>query len=205
MSTFDRRKREKERRRNDIINAALKLFASKGFNNTTVDDIANEIELSKGTIYLYFESKEDIFHKLIKDKLAKFNHTIKSCLKSKGSAIDVLKYAIQAHLEFFESQKQLIKILLFEQKWSVQDESPVQQILVSHREEHIKMICKLLKPAFKEGLFKKVNIRKAAAILIGLLYAVTGEWIFTDEVYKLSDEKDLVFDLFCNGLKIKEN
>ena len=60
MGIPERKEREKERRRNDIIDAAEKIFFSKGVENSTMDEVAEEAELSKGTLYLYFQSKEDL-------------------------------------------------------------------------------------------------------------------------------------------------
>ncbi|KAA3609802.1 MAG: TetR/AcrR family transcriptional regulator [Calditrichaeota bacterium] len=61
MGISERKEREKHQRRNDIINAAEKLFFSKGLANTTMDEVAKEAEYSKGTLYLYFKSKEDLY------------------------------------------------------------------------------------------------------------------------------------------------
>ncbi|BDZ69820.1 helix-turn-helix domain-containing protein [Methanobacterium petrolearium] len=61
MSIRDRREREKEQRRNDIINAAEKLFFAKGYDDVSMNDIATEVELSKATLYLYFDNKEELF------------------------------------------------------------------------------------------------------------------------------------------------
>ncbi|MBU0489400.1 MAG: TetR/AcrR family transcriptional regulator [Bacteroidetes bacterium] len=60
MGIPERKEREKEQRRNAIVDAAEKIFFTKGFQESTMDDIANEAELSKGTLYLYFKSKEDL-------------------------------------------------------------------------------------------------------------------------------------------------
>ena len=60
MGIAERKEREREKRRNDIIDAAEKVFFSKGFHNSTMDDVAETAELSKGTLYLYFKSKEDL-------------------------------------------------------------------------------------------------------------------------------------------------
>ncbi len=60
MGISERKKREKEQRKNDIIDAAEKIFFKKGINNSTMDEVAEEAELSKGTLYLYFKSKEEI-------------------------------------------------------------------------------------------------------------------------------------------------
>ncbi len=60
LSIADRRKREKLQKRNDIIDAAEKVFMIKGFENSTMEDIAKESEYSKGTLYLYFKSKNEL-------------------------------------------------------------------------------------------------------------------------------------------------
>ena len=60
MGIAERKEREKLKRRNDIIDAAEKVFFSRGFESATMDEIAEMAELSKGTLYLYFKSKEDL-------------------------------------------------------------------------------------------------------------------------------------------------
>lgn len=61
MTTTERREREKQQRIDMIMDAALEVFAEKGLKNATMDDVAEKAELSKGTIYLYFKSKEHLF------------------------------------------------------------------------------------------------------------------------------------------------
>lgn len=61
MSVATRRERERRQRRSRILDAAEKVFSAKGFDQATMDDIATEAELSKGTLYLYFKSKDDLF------------------------------------------------------------------------------------------------------------------------------------------------
>lgn len=60
MGIIERKERERQARRTEIIEAAEKLFFSKGVQQTSMDEIAREAELSKGTLYLYFQSKEDL-------------------------------------------------------------------------------------------------------------------------------------------------
>lgn len=65
MSTHERRKREKKQRTDEIIRAAEKLFAANGFTATTMDQIAIEAELSKGTLYTYFKGKNDVHRQIV--------------------------------------------------------------------------------------------------------------------------------------------
>lgn len=64
MGIRERKEREKERRRQQIIVAAKRVFTSKGFNKATMEDIAQEAELSPGTLYLYFKNKEELYASL---------------------------------------------------------------------------------------------------------------------------------------------
>ena len=59
MGIAERKEREKLQRRKDIIDAAEKVFFYRGFESATMDEIAEKVELSKGTLYLYFKSKEE--------------------------------------------------------------------------------------------------------------------------------------------------
>jgi len=61
MSVAERKEREKEQRRSDIISAAERLFFSRQFDDVSMDDIANAVELSRATLYLYFKDKESIY------------------------------------------------------------------------------------------------------------------------------------------------
>ena len=69
LSTAERRAREKAQRRKEILNAARQEFFERGFHRPTVDDVAARAEVSKGTIYLYFESKEGILAHLLLEGL----------------------------------------------------------------------------------------------------------------------------------------
>ena len=65
MGIQERKKRERERRRQQIMVAAKNVFAQKGFNKATMEDIAKEAELSPGTLYLYFKNKEELYKALV--------------------------------------------------------------------------------------------------------------------------------------------
>ena len=75
MGISERKEREKEQRRKDIIDSAEKVFFEKGLNNSTMDEVAKQAELSKGTLYLYFKSKEEIHFEIRKKAIYKMLRT----------------------------------------------------------------------------------------------------------------------------------
>ncbi len=69
MGIYERKQREKERRRQEILAAARHVFSKKGFNSATMEEIASKAELSPGTLYLYFKNKEELHTSLSIDLL----------------------------------------------------------------------------------------------------------------------------------------
>ena len=83
--TLSRREREKLAHRREIMDAAARLFARKGFFNATLEEIAQEAEFSKGTIYLYFSNKEDLLYSIIEDKMGEYVQSLQNMLSGKKS------------------------------------------------------------------------------------------------------------------------
>lgn len=76
MGAPERREREKHQRREQILDAARKVFAKRGFKGATIEDIAGEAELSAGTLYLYFKSKDEMYFSLNMEILTFLNENL---------------------------------------------------------------------------------------------------------------------------------
>jgi AcrR family transcriptional regulator len=86
MGVTERKEREKEQRRQEIISAAEKVFFKKGVDTATMDDVAEQAELSKATLYLYFTSKEEIYSAIFsKSQEALFKMIDKATVKATGT------------------------------------------------------------------------------------------------------------------------
>jgi AcrR family transcriptional regulator len=105
---------EKERRRDDILAAAKKVFARKGYASTTIADIAKAARLSYGSIYWYFDSKDALFHELMDAEERALRDAVGSRLSSLPPGTDGVTFfraAVTGTLEFFESDKALVRLL----------------------------------------------------------------------------------------------
>ena len=107
-----RREREKEQRRNAILRAARREFFEKGFRSVTVESIARRSELSKGAIYLYFKSKEEIYAQILLRDIDKFHDRVKSLLDTSISASDNLRQFAEVYAAFFLSDRELFRIFM---------------------------------------------------------------------------------------------
>jgi AcrR family transcriptional regulator len=101
MGTVERRQREREQRYEDILGAAKSIFFSKGFTETTMDDIANEAELSKGTLYLYFKNKEDLAHAIMYESFKILKEKIESALRAGGSGMEKIRRIVSIIPEYY--------------------------------------------------------------------------------------------------------
>src|SRR4030042_625741 len=97
MSTMSRREREKQGRKNTIIEAAEGLFSEKGFKETTMQEISERVELSKGTIYLYFKSKEELYLSVCVKGVAEFGEDLEAAARSAGGLEDIIKAVYMAY------------------------------------------------------------------------------------------------------------
>jgi len=104
MGIKERKEREKERRRQQIIVAAKRVFSRKGYTKTTMEDIATEAELSPGTLYLYFKSKDELYASLCLRVLQfmnmKIEHVNSDANMAYGDRLDALMKAMWDIYEF---------------------------------------------------------------------------------------------------------
>jgi AcrR family transcriptional regulator len=91
MGIAERKEREKEFRRQSIIDAAEKVFFSKGFDQSTMDDIAIEAELSKGTLYLYFRSKDELHFAIMERGMGLLMQLMEEKLKGNKNGRETLR------------------------------------------------------------------------------------------------------------------
>jgi AcrR family transcriptional regulator len=114
LSTSERRAREKAQRRQEILNAARQEFFERGFHRPTVDDVAARAEVSKGTIYLYFESKEGILAHLLLEGLDLLIEEMESVCDP-GASLPVectLQELARAYLRFCQSNPSYFRLIM---------------------------------------------------------------------------------------------
>lgn len=102
MTIADRRERDRRLRRDSIIDAAESLFFTKGFPATTIDEIAAAAELSKGTIYLYFKTKEEIFVAIVQRGLHLLADMVREATAKASTGKGRIRAIGQALLTFYQ-------------------------------------------------------------------------------------------------------
>jgi len=134
-----------------VLQAAEKLFAKRGFYPTTIDDIAKEAKLAKGTIYLYFDSKEDLFFSAIERKLDVLLSKIEKAVKEPGSAWQRINATIGIHLKFMEENKDFFKIMQsFSEQLREKLEKELKGRVMEKQSRYIKILTRLIQRAINK-------------------------------------------------------
>jgi len=107
-------KNEKTIRRNQILEAAASLFASKGYHGATLDDIAEQLGVTKASIYYYFSSKEQLLKKICFKMQSEMNSNVGALVLSDMSPADKLRTFIKAQLTFVSTNKDISKVVFDE-------------------------------------------------------------------------------------------
>ncbi len=123
MTTRARREREKEERRQSILRAAREVFFENGFHRATVDNVAERAEVSKGTVYLYFESKETILAHLLLEGLGELLGELEQAYAADEplTADERLQRLGRAYLRFFQREPEYFRLLMAMDRGRVQD------------------------------------------------------------------------------------
>jgi len=148
-----KKEKEKENRRNIILKAARRLFMDRGFKAVTVDSIAEKAEVSKGSIYLCFESKEEIYAQiLIADNLALYER-VKYFASIEASASQLLQEFSRIYVNYFMNDKELFRILMTFMMQTTQMNLTEKQSaeLIRSTNENIKVISEIIQKGIDSG------------------------------------------------------
>lgn len=109
-----RREEKREITRQDILRAAEALFSTLGYEQTSVDDIAQKANVAKGTFYYNFPSKVDVVKALQRSALAQTVKKVESMLESKVSPTKILKELLKERAAWMESNRELARVIVME-------------------------------------------------------------------------------------------
>jgi TetR/AcrR family fatty acid metabolism transcriptional regulator len=131
-------------KRTRILDAAVRIFADKGFYNAKVSEIARVAGVADGTIYLYFKSKDDLLISLFEDRMERINANLRVALAEAGSPVDKLRRLLELQLALVESDPRLAEVLTVELRQSA-------KFLREYRQTKFGEFLKLVAQPIEEG------------------------------------------------------
>jgi len=209
MGIQERKEREKERRRQQIIVAAKRVFSEKGFNKATMEDIAQEAELSPGTLYLYFKNKEELYASLSLRILQYLHIRVEHVDKEDLNPEQKLDALIEAMYDVYAFDP-LILINMFHLQSSETLKNLSDKLMGEIEElsrKSIGAIANIFEAGIREGVFIDRHPVALAdifwALFSGVILWTTSKKIINEEKDYLKETLKIAFEMFARGLKVR--
>ena len=206
MGTTERREREKQRRREDILNTARTVFFDKGFRDTTIDDIARASELARGTIYLYFESKEEIYATVLEEGLDILYTLIQESHSVDQDPLTNLLAGHDAFMRFHEEYKHHYNVLMLD-KMQIEDVLPagLKGRLDAKFTLMAEWIAKILQEGIDQGFFRPMPVLEVAYLQMGMTMGFAQmrdkcQFTFTDR----TQSREAMHNLIAMGVMTRQ-
>jgi len=172
MGIKERRERERLQRRNDILDAAEKVFFENGYAAAKMDDVAQEAELSKGTLYLHFKNKEEIYFGLTYRALTNLRGRFQIILDGKDNGLEKVRKIGLAYRKFAEEEPEFYKTIAFYEMAQLEaNEEGLQIVEKCHKEGQgvLELVAAALQQGIQDGSVRKdIDPMKTAFLLQGL-------------------------------------
>ena len=188
----------KEARRRAILDSAVRVFAENGFFAARIRDIAAGAGVAEGTIYLYFDGKDDLLLTAFRDKVAEFVASVRDVIPSHAPFEQRLARFMALQFESIEAEPALATVLLLESRQSSKFYGgAVREVLRTYAQA----IDELLSSGVSEDAVRAdVDIPLARRMLIGLLEEIELEWLLGDRTRPLVPLAPKVAATFYRGL-----
>lgn len=182
-----------------IIHAATKVFAKKGFFHAKVSDIAKEAQVADGTIYIYFENKDDILISLFEEQMkAVLDNMVEQISKENDPVRKLHRFAL-THLQLIEQSKSMSEIIQVELRQS-------SKFMKEYKNEkfgqYLDLIADIIREGQRKGVFKREIIPGVAkrAFFGALDEMSTFRVLSRRKGYDIKTAAEQISDIFLNGI-----
>ncbi len=185
-------------KRERILRAAIDVFAKSGYFNAKVSEIAKAAGVADGTIYLYFDGKEDVLVTIFREHTRHYLQTLERDLSQARRADERMRIAIRHHLETLGHDRALAVVSQVELRHSLKFMSLFSQQEVA---DYLGVLRKVVEGGQREGTFRRnLHPQLVAKAVFGILDEMVTSWILSEKDYDVAAQADQVADLILTGL-----
>jgi len=191
-----------EIRRNQILDAATTVFVRQGFQHARMDDIVEESGLSKGTLYWYFKSKEDIINAILRRLFTGELANLESLLEAEGTVSERLVLLTSDRVNGMKRMSSLVPII-FEFYAVAVHQQWVKQFIGEYFQQFRKLLEDLIQQGIDRGEFRPVNATEAAISLASMYEGLTIHWLMDPQTVQWDILSESSIPLLLDGLKVR--
>jgi TetR/AcrR family fatty acid metabolism transcriptional regulator len=182
-----------------IIEAAVKVIAKFGYHQAQVSKIAKEAKVADGTIYLYFENKEDILISLFAEKMGQFIEMAELKIGQQELVEDKLRTLIYMHFYQLSQNPDLAVVTQLELR---QSNAELRRQINEVLKKYLTLIDQIIQDGIEQKIFApETDPLLARQMIFGTLDESVTSWLLKDRKFDLVSRVDPIHNLFLNGLK----
>ncbi|MCP3925708.1 MAG: TetR/AcrR family transcriptional regulator [Desulfobacterales bacterium] len=204
MEQLSRKEREKKRKREEILTAALSVFAQKGYHGATMAEISQVSEYPLGTIYKFFQGKEQIYHEMIRETGVALGDILLNIIENDDcSPIDQIKKCFNEYIQYGIEKRDYF--LIYNSQRSSIDAVLVPNINKSINKLHNKMnelLADIFEKGIEQGQFKSHSTAEMAHVFSSVVFSTI--WMLIGEHESVETERlDNLFAIFMEGICVE--
>ena len=181
-----------------IVEAAIRVFARNGYYNSRVSDIAREAGIASGTIYLYFKTKEEILVTLFRDKMAAFVAQLRREIAGEPDPETKIRRLVGVHFSVLEQNPALAEVVQVELR---QGHKFFRGASAHEVSAYFELITSVLEEGVAAGRFHAgLPVKVATKMLFGAMDQMATSWVLGKRGYRLVDAADAVATIFLKGV-----
>jgi len=197
---LQRREKEFRFRRAEILEQAEKLFAGKGFHETTMAQIAEASGFSTGSLYHFFSGKEELYSVMVMEKVRHMYDQIMGAVSRAQSIDNKLRALVISHFEYVEHHIDFYRLLVGHES-GVRSEglNHLRNNILDEHRKHVGWIEELLREGIRKKFLRAFDTKSLANALMGIIAYFKYAWIMSPSGNSLSGKVEDVLDLFLRG------
>jgi AcrR family transcriptional regulator len=197
MSSSDK----KEKKREQIFEAAVGCFVDSGYDETKLESIAQKAGISKGGLFHYFKSKKELFLALFAYKVNQYHEQIKTCVNPADTPEDQLRTLVQKAVDFLKINQDFYKFSLEFLSMGVRDPE-IRKVMSEFYKNSLATFYGIIEQGVHQGRFEKgLDIEKTARAFYLLVMGLFFTYFSTDVDFDILQQQNFQIDRIIKGIK----
>ena len=190
----------KEKRKEDIFEAAVYCFNEKGYAATTMESIAEKARMSKGGLYHYFGSKKELFLELFSYRVNKYFNEMKSYVNKNDSPEEQLRTIVRKAGQILKRNEDFYRFCLEFLSMGVRDHE-IRKVMTAFYKNSVETFRQLVEEGVEVGDFRKIDTEKAARAFYFLVMGVYFTYFSVDSDFDIIDQHSFHINNMIRSMK----
>jgi AcrR family transcriptional regulator len=191
----------REFRVHEILEAACRVVAQYGFQGATIDRVAEEAKIAKGTVYLYFHNKDELLKAAVEQGIENFTTQLRAEVAEIRAPLEKLRRLVEASLKLSDAHRDFFKTLLLERNFlAASPNHPEAAQMLDLHLAHIRFIEETIQEGIQAGVLRPHNVEAAAFALNEVLRGCFQQRALGLTARSVSEDADILLELVFHGV-----